>query len=443
MNEKSQFTLLREKRFGPFFITQFLGAFNDNILKNGLVFLLTYKAASYTTLDGVVLANLCGAIFILPFLLFSASAGQLADKFEKSRMIRLIKLFEIVIMICATVGFIGHSLTLLLVALFMMGVHSTLFGPIKYAILPQQLKEDELIGGNGLIEMGTFVAILVGEILGPVLVNIEPHGSEYISVAAIAVAILGWWSSRSVPVAQAAAPDLKINWNLFTETWRNLSFASRNRTVFLCMLGNSWFWFYGFMMLTQFPAFNKDILFGNENVAVLLLTLFSVGVGAGSLLCEKLSGHKVEIGLVPFGSIGLTVFAADLYFASRGLPPHAPQTLLEFINVLPHWRVMIDLVLIGMFGGFYIVPLFALLQTRTDPAHRSRVIAGNNIINALFMIVAAVVAVVFLKVLKLSIPQLFLATALLNGIVAIYIYTQASEFLIGFLSWSRIRSKYK
>ncbi len=442
MAEHSQFQLLRERRFAPFFWTQFLGAGNDNIYKNALVIFVAFQAATLTTLSANDLVNIAAAVFIAPFVLFSATSGQLADKFEKSRLIRLIKLFEIAIMVLGAVGFYRRNLVLLFSALALMGVHSTLFGPVKYAILPQHLRSDELIGGNGLVEMGTFVAILLGEVVGGLVIAIKPDGPVLAGATAIAVALGGYLVSRGVPITPAVAPELKINWNPFTETGRNLRLAYGNRVVWLSMLGISWFWFYGATYLTQFATFTKDVLGGDEHVATLLLAIFSVGIGVGSLLCERLSGHKVEIGLVPFGSIGLSVFAIDLYFASRGLQPGGLAGIEHFVSVHAHWRIVADLVLLGMFGGFYIVPLYALIQERSDPAYRSRIIAANNILNALFMVASAGIALGLLKA-GLSIPALFLATGLMNAVVALYIYLLVPEFLMRFLAWLLIHSVYR
>ena len=441
MSQPNQFDLLKQRRFGPFFGVQFLGAFNDNVFKNALVIMLTFQAASMTTMSSGLLVNLCAGLFILPFFLFSATAGQLADKYEKAFVTRLVKIFEIVIMIVGALGFYWLNLELLLIALFMMGMHSTMFGPVKYAYLPQHLKKEELVGGNGLIDAGTFIAILLGTILGGTLIGMQPHGSMWVSGTAIVIAVLGYWVSRSVPVSPAPSPDLKINWNPITETWANLKFLRTNRTVFLSILGISWFWFYGAMFLSQFPNYTKDVLGGGEYVVTLLLAVFSVGIGLGSLLCEKLSGHKIEIGLVPFGSIGLTIFAVDLFFAS----PTSHGTALgamAFMQQAGSWRVLFDLLMIGIFGGFYIVPLYALIQSRSEPSHQSRVIAGNNILNALFMVLAAGVAILGLS-FGLTIPQLFLLTALLNALVAIYIYTLVPEFLMRFLVWLLIHSVYR
>ncbi len=442
MAEHSQFQLLRERRFAPFFWTQFLGAGNDNVYKNALVIFVAFQAMTLTTLSANDLVNIAAAVFIAPFVLFSATAGQVADKFEKSRLIRYIKLFEIGIMIVGAIGFYRKDLILLFAALTLMGVHSTVFGPVKYAILPQQLRSDELIGGNGLVEMGTFVAILLGEIVGGLVIAIKPHGPLIAGVTTIGIAVAGYLVSRGIPTTPAVAPELKINWNPVSETSRNLRFAYGHRVVWLSMLGISWFWFYGATYLTQFATFTKAVLGGDEHVATLLLALFSIGIGIGSLLCERLSGRKVEVGLVPFGSIGLSVFAVDLYFASRGLQPDGLAGIEHFISIGAHWRIIADLVLLGMFGGFYIVPLYALIQERSEPAYRSRIIAANNILNALFMVASAGIALGLLKA-GLTIPQLFLATGLMNAVVAIYIYSLVPEFLMRFLAWLLIHSLYR
>jgi 1-acyl-sn-glycerol-3-phosphate acyltransferase len=440
MENKNQFRLLLERRFGPFFLTQLFAAFNDNVYKNALVILVAYHAADYSNVDPNVLTNLAAGLFILPYLVFSASAGQLADKFDKALLIRCIKAAGIVIMMLGGLGLYLKNLELMLAALFLLGVHSTFFGPVKYSILPYTLRPQELVGGNGLVEMGTFVAILAGTIVAGVLVSL-PNGSAWVTATIVAVAVAGFVVSLGIPRLKAADATLRFNWNPFTETWRNLVLAKRQRTVFLSLLGISWFWFYGALFLSQFPVYSKAVLGGNEQVVTLLLALFSVGVAAGSLLCERLSGHKVEIGLVPFGSIGLSLFAVDLYFATPAVPAAAVGAM-EFLRQAGAWRVALDLFLIGLFGGFYIVPLYALIQARSAPSHRSRIIAANNILNALFMIVAAGVAVAGLKA-GLTIPQLLLLTGILNAAVAAYIYTLVPEFLLRFIDWLLVHSIFR
>jgi len=442
MSQSSQFSLLGQRRFGPFFWTQFLGAFNDNVFKTALLTALTYDTARWTSLDPGLLNNLIPGLFILPFVLFSATSGQLADKMDKARLTRWVKILEIAIMAIAAVGWMTHQLWILVAAIFGMGLHSTVFGPVKYAYLPQHLRQDELVGGNGMVEMGTFVGILLGQVLGAKFAVAGSIGPELVAGTAVFIAVVGWLTSRAIPLSPAADPGLQINWNPLTETVRNLKFSRQNRTVFLSMLGNSWFWFYGFIVLSQFPVFAKSYLQGDENLFVLLLTIFSIGVGAGSLLCERLSGHKVEIGLVPFGSIGLTVFGIDLYFSSNGFQAPGALGVATFLAQPGGWHILFDCAMIGMFGGFYIVPLFALIQTRCDPAHMSRTIAGMNILNALFMVAAAGVAVAMLQ-MGLTIPQIFLATAALNALVALYIFSLMPEFLMRFLAWLLIHTIHR
>ena len=429
----NQFTLLTERRFLPLFLTQFLGALNDNVLKNAMVILIAFQGAKLSAVSPALMVNICAGLFILPFFLFSATAGQLADRYEKSTLIRLVKLLEIGIMVIAAVGFWLPSLPWLLASLFMMGMHSTLFGPIKYSILPQHLREDEMIGGNGLIESGTFLAILLGTILGGSLIALGEHGAHLASVACMMIALLGYLASRSIPLAPAPDPGMTINWNPLSETWRNLAAIKENRSVFLAILGISWFWFYGAIFLSQFPAFAKDSLGGGEGVVTLLLAIFSVGIGAGSLLCERLSSHKVEPGLVPLGSIGLSLFAIDLWFCSpqTGVPG---MGVMNFLAAPGSLRVLFDLVMIGVFGGFYCVPLYALMQTRSELSHRSRTIAANNILNAAFMVVAALLAIALLS-FGLSVPQIFLTTALINAVIAAIIYRLAPEYINRFLAW--------
>ena len=442
MSQSSQFSLLSQRRFAPFFWTQFLGAFNDNLFKTALLVALTYDALSWTTLAPALLNNLIPGLFILPYVIFSATAGQIADKVEKGRLARIVKLMEVAIMLVAAVGWMTHTLWLLIAAVVGMGVHSTLFGPVKYAYLPQHLKPEELVGGNGVVEMGTFVGILLGQVLGALLVAYKPFGIELVAGATLLMALVGLAASWRIPGSPAPAPELRINYNFVSESVRNLRFSAQNRTVFLSMLGNSWFWFYGALVLSQFPVYAKDYLHGDHSVFVLLLTVFSLGIGIGSLLCEKLSGRKVEIGLVPFGSIGLSVFGIDLYFASLAYTNTAAVDAFALLAQPGSLRILADLVLIGVFGGFFIVPLFALIQTRCDPKHVSRTIAGMNILNAIFMVAAAGVAILLLGQ-GFSIPEMFLVTALLNAAVAVYIFSLVPEFLMRFLAWLLIHTIHR
>jgi len=442
MSQQSQFSLLGERRFAPFFWTQFLGAFNDNVFKTAFLVILTFDALSWGITDPAMLTTLIPGLFIMPYVFFSATAGQIAEKMEKGRLARYVKVIEIAIMLVAGIGWMTKSVPLLLAAVVGMGFHSTLFGPVKYAYLPQQLKQEELVGGNGLVEMGTFVGILLGQILGAALVRYQPGGIMMVAGATLFFAVLGLLVSQRIPLSPAPMPELKINPNPFSETIRNLSFARTNRTVFLSMLGNSWFWFYGAMILSQFPLYAKDYLHGDQSVFVGLLTVFSIGVGVGSLLCEKLSGHKGEIGLVPFGSIGLSLFGIELYFASVAYTGTAAVSMAGLIATPGALRILFDVAMLGVFGGLFIVPLFALIQTRCDPKHLSRTIGGMNIMNALFMIVAAGAAML-MHSLGWTIPQMFLATAVLNAIVALYIFSLVPEFLMRFLAWMLIHTIHR
>ena len=414
-----QLKLMREKRFLPFFCTQFLGALNDNVFKTALITMAVFHTADLTMLNGAALATLLPGIFILPFFLFSATAGQIADKFEKSQLIRVVKIFEVVLMLFAALGFVLHVFWLLVLALFMMGMHSTLFGPLKYAYLPQHLAESELVGGNGMVEMGTFVAILLGQIIGAGL-GMHQGGELVTGFSILGLALLGYLASNHIPNSPAAEPSLKINWNPITETGRNIAFVWKSQAIWLAIIGISWFWFYGATLLAQFPVFAKEVLHGDESVFILLLAVFSVGVGLGSLLCEKLSKGIVEIGLVPIGAMGMMAFGVDLYTSSA--------------SGIADWRLLADIALIGLFGGVYIVPLYALIQSRAQKTHQSRVIAANNILNALFMVISAMFAMLIFN-LGLNIPELFLITALMNTLVIIYLCLRQPEYFSRMKSW--------
>jgi hypothetical protein len=442
MSDTSQYGLLKERRFLPFFLTQFFGAANDNAFKFAFTALATYSAAEWGGLEPTTAGPVIGGIFILPFLLFSATAGQLADKFDKARLIRLVKNLEIVFMSGIAAGFLFGMASLLFCGVFLMGLHSSLFGPVKYAYLPQHLDEHELVGGNGIVEMGTFVAILLGTMLGGALIAIPAVGAHYVAGVSMTLAIVGRIAAAFVPPSPAPVPNLVINWNPVSETLANLRHAYGNRTVFLSLLGISWMWFFGSVFLTTFTGFAKENLGGDQNVVTLLLAVFSIGIGVGSLACERLSGHKVEIGLVPFGSIGMTAFAVDLWLAARDFLPHALIGPVAFLADHSHWRVMGDLFLLAMFAGFYSVPLYALIQSRCEASHRARVIAANNILNALFMVVSSLMAAAMLKA-GLSLPQLYLVLGLLNAAVAVYIYLLVPEFLMRFIVWMLIHTIYR
>ncbi len=440
--EPNQYALMAQRRFAPFFWTQFLGAGNDNLFKFAFTVMVTYQL-QVSWLPAEMAGLVIGALFILPFVLFSATSGQLADKYEKSALIRAVKWLEVAIMALAAWGFVSTNVPVLLACVFLMGLHSTLFGPVKYAYLPQHLHDGELTGGNGMVEMGTFVSILLGNLVGGLLIAVPGDGPLYAAWGCVIVAVLGRATAQFVPHSPATDPGLKINWNPFTETWANLKLAHTQLAVFRSLLGISWMWFFGIVFLSQFPAFSKAVLQGNEQVASLLLVVFSLGIAVGSLLCERFSHRQVEIGLVPLGAIGMSVFAIDLYFACQGLPvPEKAWTVSTFVAQSAHWRLMADLALLALFAGLYSVPMYALIQQRSQPTHRARIIAANNILNALFMIASSLIVGALLAA-KLTIPEVFLVTGILNALVAAYIFLVVPEYLLRFVALILTRVMYR
>ncbi|MFT5658917.1 MAG: 1-acyl-sn-glycerol-3-phosphate acyltransferase [Gammaproteobacteria bacterium] len=436
--------LLKSKRFLPFFLTQLLGAFNDNLYKNGLTIFIAFQAANISKDASNTLVNIAAALFILPFFLFSPIAGQLADKFEKSVLIRRIKLLEIAIMLLAAVAFYLQSPGLLIAILFLMGTQSALFGPVKYSLLPQALQPEELVGGNAMVEFGTFLAILLGLIASVFIIG---FGTHILSIAVIVFAVIGYCASRYIPSLAAAAPELKISFNIFSQTRHIMRDAYQNRTVFYSIMGISWFWFIGITYVTQLPNYVRYELGGDEQVYILLLAMFSLGIGAGSFLCERLSGRIVELGLVPIGALGLTVFGIDIYFAQSitagdSLIGNSLINPMAFINGGNSLRVMFDIVMLGISGGIYIVPLYALVQQRSNEKKRSRIIAANNVLNALFMVVAALYGLFALSA-GISIPTLFLIMALMNAAIALFIFKLVPEFVMRLLVWLLIHTLYR
>lgn len=423
------FNLLRQQRFGPFFWTQGLGAFNDNVFKTALITQVAFNTASLTTLDGATLATLLPGLFILPFFLFSASAGQLADKYEKSQIIRLVKGLEICIMLFASIGFLSRSLVMLALALFLMGVHSTLFGPVKYSYLPQHLQPSELTAGNGLVEMGSFVAILLGQVLGAWLGSLEQH-ALFTSLSVLLVAVSGYHLSRSIPLSPAPVPEIKINWNPITETIKNVRTFWAQQTLWVAIVAISWFWFFGATLLAQFPNLAKNVLQGSERDFISLLSIFSVGVGVGSIWCEKLSKGKQELGLVMLGAAGMSLFAWDFAATTSSIQQQLlanPVLSLHMLGGVDYARMLLDVGLLGVSGGLYIVPLYVLLQSRAEAGYQSRVIAANNIMNALFMVLSAGFSVLLFG-MGVTIPQLFAITAAANVLVAIYLCFRQPEY---------------
>ena len=442
MSSHSQFALLKQRRFLPFFVTQCFGAFNDNVFRQAIIGLLFW--AGVPAEQRTLYTNLAPALFILPYFLFSATAGQIAEKLEKSRLIRITTTMEIAIMSLAAVGFVTQNMVVLLVALFCTGLQSTLFGPVKYSILPSVLKPEELTGGNGLVEMGTSISILIGMIFGGLIFKLAGDQGPVVAATTIVVlAVCGNLVSRAIPRAEPGAPDLKINWNPIPESIAVLRLARKQVAVRNSILGVSWFWFVGTVLTSQLPTYAVVNLGGSETLYIFALALFSIGTGVGSLLCEKLSARTVEIGLVPLGAFGISAFLLDLYFARSGAAAASGLGLTQFVQAPGSARIMLDLVGIGLFTGFFVVPLFALIQSRTPRDEMSRVIAGMNIQNAAFSVSAAVACIVLQQFFGWTIPQVFLALAVANAVVAIYIFTLVPEFLMRFLSWVLVRAMYR
>lgn len=432
---KNPFHLLARRRLGPLFLTQFLGAFNDNLYKNALLILIAYQASTLSAKSSHLLINLSAGLFILPFFLFSASAGQLADQMDKATLIRRIKVLEVLIMLIGTAGLVSGKLWVLIPVLFLMGTQSSFFGPVKYAILPQHLANTELVEGNGLVAMGTFLAILLGTLAGGLLVAMGESGCWIIAMVVLCVALGGWWASRAIPPAKPAATWQPLRLNLWREIRQTLNQATADKRVFAAILGISWFWFFGALLLTQIPNFTRLHLGGNETIVVGLLTTFSLGIGGGALLAARLSAGRVEPGLVPMGALGMSLFGLDLGLATpAGV---AEGTLLGISTVLSqaaYWRVLLDLALLSLSGGLYIVPLYAMVQSLTAAHHRARVIAGNNILNALYMVLSAVFAITLLG-FGMEIPGLFITLALMNALYASLLFNHAPEFLTALRQW--------
>ncbi|MDN2669319.1 MFS transporter [Vibrio sp. 14N.309.X.WAT.E.F5] len=441
MNNDSQSSLLTQKRFLPYFITQFLGAFNDNIFKNVLLLFVAFASVDTLPISSNLFINLAAGLFILPFFLFSALAGVLADKYEKSWFIRKVKLIEVVIMSLGAIGFIYESYAILLLLLFLMGTQSAFFGPVKYALLPQQLESKELVSGNALVETGTFLAILIGT-LGAGIIASEENSKLIAAVCIVTFAVLGYLASYFIPEAPSNAPDLKVKWQPITLTRQTLAIAKKDRPTFQALMAISWFWFLGATYLTQFPNFTKVYLNGTESAVAFLLALFSVGIAIGSLACDKLSNHRIEIGIVPMGSLGISIFG---FLMAVSIPEALPDfdSFKSFVSYSELWPLFAYLLLLGMSGGIFIVPLYSLMQFRAKPNERAQVIAGLNIYNSLFMVGSAVLGIVFLSVLQLSIPQLFALLAVFNTLVMFALFYQVPIYAFRFFTWVVTHTMYR
>jgi MFS family permease len=424
--------LLGSRRFLPMFLTQFFGALNDNVYKQALLLVITYGWIQQQTASISTLNNFAALLFILPYFIFSATAGQLADKYERSQLVRMLKLAEILIMLLGTAGFLLGNLWLLLIALFLMGTHSTFFGPIKYAILPEILKPKELMSGNALFQSGTSMAILIGMILGGAVISLSQGNLLWISLTVLIIACLGYLSSRFILEQKISSPNIQIDWNFFRTSGQTLRYAKSLPLIFTILLGNSWYWFYGATYLTQIPQLTQQNLHASENVVSLLLTFFSVGIGVGSLLCRKIGGSEVNIKMVPFGAVGLTVFALYLA-ASLSFVPERTGALLSLSDVFhggwSYYNVMLAVTLLGISGGFYIVPLYAMMQAYSPRSHRARIVAANNILNAVFMVSSAIFSIIVLSILKIDIKILFCMTAVLSAIFSIWLLLRLKPML--------------
>lgn len=430
-------SLLTERRFLPYFCTQFLGAFNDNIYRNAFAILITYVLI--VKQEGIIL-NFALIAFMLPFFLFGAIAGQFADKYDKSWLIRRIKIAEILIMLAGCVALYFQSVPLMLCIIFALGAQSAFFGPIKYSILPQHLEETEILRGNAYVEAGTFIAILLGTILGGFLAR-DLDNQIYLMMSIVGFATLGWWMSRSIPSAPAAAPDLKLSFNIWTSTIQITKMVRANGPVFLAIIGISWFWFVGSILLTQFPAFAESVLHGDATVAISLLATFSIGIGLGSWFCSVISGDRVELGVLPFGALGISFFIWQLGLSE--IPPTDElRTIGELLQVPGIGWVIFNMVMVAFNSGLFIVPLYTYMQVESDPKECSRTVAVNNIINAIFMVVAGIAAAVMLKV-GLSVLQIFMVTAALNLVAALYIIYIVPNYFLRLVSWILVHSVYR
>ncbi len=422
----SQFALLTQRRFLPFFVTQALGAFNDNVYKNVLVILATYHTARYTSMDLGLLTNLAAGLFILPYLLFSGLAGQLSDKYDKSIILRTVKVCELAIMVVASVGLAMHMISILLLAVFLMGAHSTFFAPAKYGLLPEILAESELTGGNALLEMGTFISIVLGALLAGILATAD---QLLLTVSVLMlIAIAGFIASRAIPVLTPIDPQLKIDWNVIRATLASLKVTRHEPLVLRAILAISWFWLFGVVMLTHIPMLGARVLHGTEGVVTLLLVGFSIGIGLGSLACERITGRVIDLGLVPFGTLGLSIFSFDLYAASSTESIMAHMSAIDFVTARFGLRILFDVLMMGVSGGLYIVPLYTLMTQKSPARVRSRIVSANSIWNAIFMVIGSLLGAAALA-RGYSVPQLILGLSVMNCLFAVWLFSKTPQFI--------------
>jgi MFS family permease len=438
-DQVNQFRLFSQRRFAPYFGVQFLGALNDNFFKTALLMLISIRFATSDPGKAHFLTNLGAGAFIFPFFIFSGVAGQLADKYDKKSLIQKIKFAEILIAVLIAIGFYIDNLYFLLGALFLLGIQASFFSPVKYSILPDYLAKEELLGANAIVEMGTFTAILIGTILGGLLISQFGAHITLLPMAILMFAFVGWLLSHQIPQQKKPTTTIKINLNPITQIWHTVNIARQNHQLWWTIIAISWFWFFGSIILTQIPNYTMLILGADATVMTLILTLTSFGIGFGSLLCEKLSGGKLEIGLVVLGAFGLSLFLGDLCFANGETPPQVIG-ISAFLQTWQNWRVLGDLFMIGVFCGFYSVPLYVLMQTLSDDQTRSQIVAANNILNALFMTIASLVALVLLE-LNLNIIELFMVVCILNLAVTLWVFNRVPQFLVRFREWSGLFRK--
>ncbi|MCP5184293.1 MAG: MFS transporter [Pseudomonadales bacterium] len=438
---EGQFRLLVSRRFAPLFFAQFFGAFNDNLFRSAIILIFVFGGLIDVQASNIYV-NLAAGIFILPFFLFSAVAGQLADRYDKAMLIRLTKGAEVVVAGLASVAVLTQSVAGMLGVLFLLGVQSTFFGPLKYAILPQHLRETELVGGNAQVEMGTFVAILLGTIAGGVIAGLQDVGM-LLSAGVIGIAVAGFIGACLVPAAPPVTRDGTVSWNLWRETVTILRLSRERNSVFLSILGISWFWLLGSAMTAQIANLTRLHLAGDSTVVTLVLAVFTLSIAVGSLACERLSGQRIEIGLVPLGAAGLSLAGIDLYFAVTGLLPVPEMDWGAFLQRSGGLHVLADVFLAGLSGGLFIVPLYALVQIRTPADRRARIIAANNIINSVFMVVSSLIAIVLLELAGLSIPELLLTLFVMNIVVSVFVFQQVPEFVMRFLVWALSHTMYR
>jgi acyl-[acyl-carrier-protein]-phospholipid O-acyltransferase/long-chain-fatty-acid--[acyl-carrier-protein] ligase len=438
--ESNRLYLFKDARFLPIFIVQFCGCLNDNVLKNALIILITYKLSNQLAGSATMLVLAANTIFVLPFVIFASLAGQVADKYERSTLVKIIKILELILVIFATYGFMQNNLIILFLSILFMGVHSTFFGPIKYSVLPDHLHKNELLGANGFIEAGTFISILIGTIIG----GYYTINGNLITIIMVIIAIIGVISSYFLPKSNNYNAEIKINLNLFCENISMIKYARTKKQVYLAILGISWFWFISAAILAQIPSLAKDTFGADENVANLFLATFSIGVGIGSFLCSKIFENEITTKYVFLSTIGISIFGIDLFFASRisaiHYEPEQLKSIFMFLSKKHNWRILIDLFFISAIGGLYIVPLFAVLQYFTSPAHRSRIIAINNFINSIFM-AGSTVILSLLFYWGYSIPSVILFISILNIVVACYIYQLIPEVKI--IPFAVIRAIFK